>query len=87
MTARKQLPNKDAARARKQQKIEKRKQRKQESALICPPDAAGRSLKMRLLGYLCRVPVIFCAVAGLGTLINSAFQISTDGTAVLPALL
>ena len=51
---------------------EQKKKKRTDAALICPPDAAGRSLKMRLLGYICRVPVMLCAVAGLGTLINSA---------------
>ncbi len=63
-----------------------RKQRLKK-ALICPPDAVGRSFKMRLIGYLCRIPALFCAVAGLGTLLNSAFDLSGDGAAVLPALL
>ena len=79
MTAEKKQKKQDAARAHKSQK--------QDYALICPPDAAGRSLKMRVIGYLCRIPVIFCMVVGLGTLLNSAFRISTDGAAVWPALL
>ena len=56
-------------------------------ALVCPPDAAGRSLKMRLLGYFCRVPVMFCAVVGLSTLLNTAFRLSEGGAAVLPGML
>ncbi|MBR5615834.1 MAG: hypothetical protein IKW66_03345 [Clostridia bacterium] len=79
MTAEKKQKKQDAARARKSQK--------QDHALICPPDAAGRSLKMRVIGYLCRIPVIFCMVVGLTTLLNSAFRISTDGAAVWPAFL
>lgn len=87
MTADRKIKKQDAARARKQQKNEKRKQKAQDHALICPPDAAGRSFKMRFFGYLCRIPVMFCAVVGIGTLLNTAFQISTTGAAVMPAIL
>jgi hypothetical protein len=67
---------------KKAQKSNKNKSiRHADAAVICPPDAAGRSLKMRILGYLCRIPVLFCAVAGLGTLLNSAFRLGGDGAA------
>ncbi len=73
-------------RAKRAAKEQKRRDRA-DAALICPPDAANRSLKMRLLGYICRVPVMLCAVAGLGTLLNSAFRLGEDGAAFLPSLI
>lgn len=66
---------------------EQKKRDHADTALICPPDAAGRSLKMRLLGYICRIPVMLCAVAGLGTLLNSAFRLGEDGAAFMPSLI
>ena len=91
MTAEKQIQNQAAMRAAKKQKAKaakiEKKAKKLDRTLVCPPDAAGRSFKMRLLGYLCRVPVMFCAVAGLGTLLNSAFRLGEDGAVVLPAAL
>ena len=56
-------------------------------ALICPPDAAGRSLTMRLLGYLCRMLVVFAAVNGVTSLVTSAFKLSEAGATFLPVLL
>lgn len=42
--------------------------------IVCPPDKAGRSLPFRLLGYLCRILVIWLAAAGLVTFISAAFD-------------
>lgn len=42
------------------------------NAILCPPDAAGRSLGIRLFGMACRLLVIFFATAGLAMTLTSA---------------
>ena len=42
--------------------------------IICPPDGAGKSLRIRLLGYLARAVVILFAVFGLAYFLTDTFR-------------
>lgn len=53
-----------------------------EPAMLCPPDAAGRSFKIRLFGTLCRALIIFCATGGLCGFLCDAFYPGMGSTAV-----
>lgn len=57
-------------------------------AIICPPDAAGRSWTLRLLGLACRLLVIFFVAAGLAATVTSAIYLTVPvSTAVSVAFL
>ncbi len=69
--------------SKKADKIRKKMQKKAEKnavvsvhkrPIVCPPDKAGRSLTFRLLGYLCRILVIWLAASGLVTFVSAAFD-------------
>lgn len=61
------------------------KETAQRQILICPPDAAGRSVLLRLLGYAARVPIAFCAVIGFTSLLLTACQLGDSREILLPA--
>ncbi|MBO5270409.1 MAG: hypothetical protein J6B77_06460, partial [Clostridia bacterium] len=42
--------------------------------IVCPPDGAGRSTKLRLIGYAARIFVLFFAVFGFSFFIADAFR-------------
>ena len=69
---------------KKQAKLQARANRRQaKSALIplhkrpivCPPDKAGRHPMFRLLGYLCRILVVWAAASGLVIFISAALEL------------
>lgn len=75
---------KKSAKAAKKALKKQQKQQKKEAKnavlsvhkrpIVCPPDKAGRSLPFRLFGYLCRILVVWLAVAGLVTFVSAAFD-------------
>ena len=46
--------------------------RKDETLAVCPPELAGRSLGLRIFGWLCRIAVVACAAMGLSGFVLSA---------------
>ncbi len=62
--------------AKKQQKAEKHAiLTVHKRPIVCPPDKAGKSLLFRLMGYICRVLVIWLASAGLVTFVSAALDL------------
>ncbi len=61
------------------------KETEHRQVLICPPDAAGRSVLLRLLGYAARVPIAFCAVVGFTSLLLTACRLGDSRDILLPA--
>ncbi len=61
-----------------QKKNRRQAKRREAHPVFCPPDAAGRSLVLRILGTICRLITIFCAAYGLSSLVLSAFFPSAD---------
>ena len=51
--------------------------------ILCPPDAAGRSLGIRLFGMSCRLLVIAFAAAGLAATVTSAVFLSVPHAAMI----
>jgi hypothetical protein len=66
-----------------QKKRRKAARRRVDRPVFCPPDAAGRSSILRILGTICRLVTIFCAAYGLSSLVLSAFFPSADMEPVL----
>lgn len=66
-----------------QKKRRKAARRRVDRPVFCPPDAAGRSPILRILGTICRLVTIFCAAYGLSSLVLSAFFPSADMEPVL----
>ena len=66
-----------------QKKRRKAARRRVDRPVFCPPDAAGRSPLLRILGTICRLVTIFCAAYGLSSLVLSAFFPSADMEPVL----
>ena len=58
-------------------------QKRAERPIFCPPDAAGRSPLLRVLGTICRLVTIFCAAYGLSSVVLSGFFPSVDMGPVL----
>ncbi len=50
--------------------------------IIMPPDKAGMSIKVRILGYVCRAAVIFAAVFGIVFFICDALKLEAQGLTV-----
>ena len=51
--------------------------------IVCPPDKAGRSIALRVIGLLCRSLVIWLAASGLVIFIASALELGVPNSAVL----
>lgn len=50
--------------------------------IVCPPDKAGRNLLFRLMGYICRVLVVWMASAGLVTFVSAALDLGVSYGAI-----
>ena len=65
----------------KEPKVKKQKRQKKQAPLvpehqrplICPPDQAGRGLRTRILGYVCRCLVVMCLCWALMMFFGGAF--------------
>lgn len=52
-----------------------------EPVIVCPPELAGRSLGIRIFGWICRIAVVACAAMGLSGFLLSAMYPALSLTA------